>query len=289
MRRPVQMVLVRPGTAERKLSRFVVAADCRAISSRDHADYLAEARGAQDQPALLIVDAGDDPEGAIVHIKLFKECYPAARVAVLADEYDRNNLVSAYQAGANACFVKVMSCGGFIRALEAIMLGETILPPELLPFIGDPGDHHENPAVHANGALAPDKQSAKALDALPRLSPREKCILRCVIDGDSNKTIARKIDIAEATVKVHVKAILRKARLDNRTQAAIWAMNHSSLIWSTDDEAAPVEATAVFPSLAPEEARRIDRSPPSQRPGNGTGEVGLLGPDTSLGKNRPRS
>jgi two-component system nitrate/nitrite response regulator NarL len=63
----------------------------------------------------------------------------------------------------------------------------------------------------------------------PRLSVRERSILSCLIEGDSNKVIARKIDIAEATVKVHVKAILRKIRVHNRTQAAIWAMSNASL------------------------------------------------------------
>ena len=53
-------------------------------------------------------------------------------------------------------------------------------------------------------------------------------ILRCIIEGNSNKCIARKIDIAEATVKVHVKAILRKIRVQNRTQAAIWGINNGS-------------------------------------------------------------
>ena len=46
------------------------------------------------------------------------------------------------------------------------------------------------------------------------------------MEGDSNKLIARKFDITEATVKVHVKAILRKIRAKNRTQAAIWAASH---------------------------------------------------------------
>jgi hypothetical protein len=50
--------------------------------------------------------------------------------------------------------------------------------------------------------------------------------LQRLIEGDSNKCILRKIDIAEATVKVHVKAILRKIRVQNRAQAAIWGMNH---------------------------------------------------------------
>jgi two-component system nitrate/nitrite response regulator NarL len=63
----------------------------------------------------------------------------------------------------------------------------------------------------------------------PQLSPREKITLRCLIEGDSNKSIARKMDITEATVKVHVKAILRKIRVHNRTQAAIWGINN---VWS---------------------------------------------------------
>jgi two-component system nitrate/nitrite response regulator NarL len=60
----------------------------------------------------------------------------------------------------------------------------------------------------------------------PQLSPRELVVLRCLTGGHSNKFIALKSDITEATVKVHVKAILRKIGVQNRTQAAIWGMNH---------------------------------------------------------------
>jgi DNA-binding CsgD family transcriptional regulator len=73
----------------------------------------------------------------------------------------------------------------------------------------------------------------------PQLSTREKLILRCLIEGDSNKCIARKINIAEATVKVHVKAILRKIRVHNRTQAAIWGMNNEALTRPANDSSPP--------------------------------------------------
>jgi len=53
-------------------------------------------------------------------------------------------------------------------------------------------------------------------------------ILRCIIEGDSNKCIAHKIDIAESTVKVHVRTIFRKIRVQNRTQAAVWGINNGS-------------------------------------------------------------
>nr|WP_281377252.1 LuxR C-terminal-related transcriptional regulator [Stakelama sediminis] len=55
------------------------------------------------------------------------------------------------------------------------------------------------------------------------LSDREQQVLRCLMVGYPNKIISRHLNISEATVKVHVKAILRKLRVSNRTQAAIWA------------------------------------------------------------------
>ncbi|TIV05318.1 MAG: hypothetical protein E5W02_28205, partial [Mesorhizobium sp.] len=82
---------------------------------------------------------------------------------------------------------------------------------------------------------------------LSALSNREKSILSCLIEGESNKTIARKIDIAEATVKVHVKAILRKIRVRNRTQAAVWAMNHGVLTPSSGTGLSGNEKVAIQP------------------------------------------
>lgn len=67
-------------------------------------------------------------------------------------------------------------------------------------------------------------------DAVLCLSARQLAILKCLSQGDSNKVIARKISISEGTVKVHVKAILRKIQVHNRTQAAIWALNHGGPI-----------------------------------------------------------
>ena len=61
------------------------------------------------------------------------------------------------------------------------------------------------------------------------LSSKEESILNWLTRGASNKMIARELDIAEATVKVHVKAILRKTRVQNRTQAAMWAVAHSRM------------------------------------------------------------
>ncbi len=119
------------------------------------------------------------------------------------------------------------------------MMGETIFPPAFMSFVlGSEGD--------PRGEAAPrDENNQETLirterTLAPQLSTREKSILRCLIEGDSNKCIARKIDIAEATVKVHVKAILRKIRVQNRTQAAIWGMNNESVIRLANNSSPPL-------------------------------------------------
>src|SRR5258705_6778008 len=121
-----------------------------------------------------------------------------------------------------------MTCDVFVKSMELVTMGETIFPPTFLSFVLKAEGNHLSEAVPSdenNAAILTTTEDTIA----PQLSAREKSILRYVIEGDSNKGIARKIDITEATVKVHVKAILRKIRVQNRTQAAIWGMNNRSL------------------------------------------------------------
>jgi len=84
----------------------------------------------------------------------------------------------------------------------------------------------------------------------PQLSGREAAILKALVQGTPNKVIACRLCITEATVKVHVKAILRKIRAKNRTQAAIWALRH---------QLAPKHAISGNGDVAPTEG---DRSTP---------------------------
>jgi two-component system, NarL family, nitrate/nitrite response regulator NarL len=97
-----------------------------------------------------------------------------------------------------------------------------------------------------------------------QLSHRERQVLICLARGESNKAIARLCHISEATVKVHLKAILRKTNARNRTQAAIWAIEHglrNSTLEHNGDMAEHKsetpelheEAAAELPSLSPVE------------------------------------
>jgi two-component system nitrate/nitrite response regulator NarL len=215
-------ILIREGIA-----RILRAANFRTSASVSCAEDLPPTKLQPDQVLFLIVHCGDDFDIAVQQIELLRERHPGGRIAILADDYQPSELVSAFRAGANGYFVNVMTCDAFIKSIELVMMGETIFPPAFLSFVLDPerGRPHE--------ATSRDEDDPAILltadPVAPQLSPREQSILRCLIEGDSNKSIARKIDISEATVKVHVKAILRKIRVQNRTQAAIWGINNVSL------------------------------------------------------------
>jgi len=226
-------ILVREG-----LARILRSANFRILASVSCADDVRPSKPNPHPLLFLIVHTGDDFDAALEQIELFSNRNPDGRIAVVADHYRVDQLASAFRAGANGYFVNVITCDRFIKSLELVMMGETIFPPAFLSFILDPEGSH---LVEA----APNDEDGETIlvtteDAIaPPLSPREKLILGCLIKGNSNKFIARKIDIAEATVKVHVKAILRKIRVQNRTQAAIWAMNNGALTRSESDSSPP--------------------------------------------------
>ena len=238
-------VIVGPRTMLREgLARILSAADFCVAASASSVEEIAPAMLPRDQPILLVIDVCGEPGAAVREIEFIRERYPTARIALLADhdQLSDGNIVEAFRAGAHAYFAKPTS-EKFIKSLELVMLGETILPPQLMAFMLD---HHNGPGASNLVKNAEVLQEAEG-KYTPRLSAREKCILGCLIAGDSNKIIARNNAISEATVKVHVKAILRKIRVNNRTQAAIWAMHHDRVVGGMSSRSGPAAATAREP------------------------------------------
>jgi two-component system nitrate/nitrite response regulator NarL len=154
-------------------------------------------------------------------IQQVKERYPAARLVLLADHVDLSLVTQGREAGVDGFCLSGSSREVLITTLEMVMLGESMLPGTVVRSMLD------------SIALSPEEPTSevpeepKASDAKARsLSAREAEILSSLMEGAPNKVIARKLHVAEATVKVHVKAILRKIGASNRTQAAMWAKGH---------------------------------------------------------------
>jgi two-component system, NarL family, nitrate/nitrite response regulator NarL len=171
---------------------------------------------------LIVFIAGADQALLLGQVQRAKEENPSVRVVVMSDIDGSDVVWPLLGAGADGYLLRKISLEALLASLDVVMLGGTVVPP--MPRKAFPIEIKRSAGIgEAVGAEVP------TLNADPehkKLSDRETDILLCLMKGESNKLIARKFDIAEATVKVHLKAILRKIRVSNRTQAAVWAHNN---------------------------------------------------------------
>lgn len=169
---------------------------------------------------LVVVDSGSEAFSQESVQKLQERC-PNGRIVILADEFDFEGMVSVFQAGVHGYIVKQIACEPLLGSLKLVAMGEKVLPSELVSLL---------PAAMMVTRAPPAREALTE-----SLSEREFETLQCLIAGYPNKIIARKLGISEATVKVHVKAILRKLKLHNRTQAAMWAVSNGIDMQGGDD------------------------------------------------------
>jgi two-component system nitrate/nitrite response regulator NarL len=173
------------------------------------------------QPDLFIVDASNSSKGTLEIIRRLKVQQPDARVVLVANRFNVSFVRFGFDAGVDGFCLATSDREVLIKSLELIMMGERLLPGALIRSL-----LNEMTSVTR---LDQDSLVAEPLPLDPRmhkLSNREAEILRCLMRGEPNKVIAKKLDVTEATIKVHVKAILRKIGAANRTQAAMWATEH---------------------------------------------------------------
>lgn len=204
---------------------------------------------------LAIYNFGSDAEAEreLVNVQALRSLHPGIKSLVLTDCQQPDVLLKAVGMGVEAFLSRDISVEVLQRALELVMLGQYLLPTGLAQLLLDP----LRPAPAAGAALAmadtkaqlpptgstlPDQRRTTAL------TPRECEILQCLTDGRSNKEIARDLNLTEATVKAHVKALLRKTQMTNRTQAAIWAMTQN---FTASDQPAPARPLARRATVNP--------------------------------------
>jgi two-component system nitrate/nitrite response regulator NarL len=198
----------RSGLSLEGLARILEPSQFQVVARVTSADDLSPSEVQRHKAILLILDAGREIQAAARQVQSFKKLHAEACVAAVISGAETADMTLLLQAGANACFGQNVPVEVFLKSLELVMLGETLIPPSML--------FGTREAV----AQSPERPT----DGRSRLSPQEMRILDSLVKGDPNKTIARKLGAAEATIKVHVKSILRKLGVANRTQAAMWAM-----------------------------------------------------------------
>jgi len=204
----------------------------------------------------LVILGSQSAETFAKSVAEIRKCWPDCKIVLLFDHVSKEDCHKLFESDADGCMPLFVSRQTLAMALELIIFSNArvmvltehsaaSIAPEVPSGAEIEYRYDENGPrnVEPTGAfpLAPRKGGDHVLAATPRnsrkLSEREWQILNGLVKGQPNKVIAKDYNITEATVKVHMKAILRKIQAGNRTQAAIWAIENRDDQSVADDRA----------------------------------------------------
>ncbi len=215
MGNPIRLLVVDDHTLFRRGLVALLATESDLVVAGEAADAGEATRRARElQPDVILLDNHLPGVTGIAALAGLKEAAPAAKVLMLTVSEDEADLAAALRAGAQGYVLKTIDGDMLAQAIRGTMRGESVVSPEMTGKLVQ--------ALRATAAGEAPAGSAPQDDPLARLSPREREILEHIARGASNKAIARELDIAETTVKIHVQHILRKLGLSSRVQAAVY-------------------------------------------------------------------
>jgi DNA-binding NarL/FixJ family response regulator len=134
-----------------------------------------------------------------------RECFPLVKTAIVSASTDRGDVLTALAAGSHGYVPKTFGAAELVKALRSILAGNIFVPP----FLAE--------GLPPAGAVLPTAGEPAAV----ALTRRQRDVLERIVEGRSNKEIARSLDLGEGTVKVHVAALLRALGVANRASAAV--------------------------------------------------------------------
>ena len=159
-------------------------------------------------PDIILLDLNMPGLSGLETLRMLKESLPTICVVMLTVSEDAEDLLAAVRAGANGYLLKNTDMQAFIDGLRRAIKGEAVISPQL------------------TGKLMLGLQGCDSTTEKEGLSPREREVLALLAGGASNKELARRLELAESTVKIHIQHILRKLNLTSRVQAAVYAIEH---------------------------------------------------------------
>ena len=162
-------------------------------------------------PDVVLLDMRMPGQSGIETLRELRARYPAVPVTMLTTSAEEKDVIDSLQGGAQGYLLKDMEPDALIAALTDIVGGKTVVAPELA-------------GVLARAVQGEASAGAPGETRVAELTPREQEILCHLAEGHSNKAIGKRLGISDGTVKLHVKAILRKLGVHSRVEAAVIAV-----------------------------------------------------------------
>ncbi len=169
-------------------------------------------RAKQLKPQVVLLDLNMPGMSGLETLQLLLQDCPDSAVVMLTVSEDALDLSAALKAGASGYLLKNIDTEYLVRAVRRAAAGETVVAEAMTGKLV--------------AQLQAGTRASEPASDLDRLTPREKEILDCLARGESNKVIARALDLSESTVKIHVQNVLKKLNLSSRVQAAVFAVEH---------------------------------------------------------------
>ncbi|HEY9032021.1 MAG TPA: two-component system response regulator NarL [Kangiella sp.] len=187
------------------------------IDLEDNLEVVAEANNGEEavkralelDPDLIMLDLNMKGLNGVETLKAIKQTGVKAKVIMFTVSDAEADVLQALKAGVDGYILKDSEPEELIDYINKSMQGELVISAPLTQILAK--------------SFRPKAEKEELLEALTN---RESQILRYISQGDSNKVIARKLDIAESTVKVHVKHLLKKINLRSRIEAALFAVEN---------------------------------------------------------------
>ncbi len=176
-------------------------------------------------PDLILLDLHMPGMAGVSSVADVRRNFPAAAIVIISANSDAAIITAALKNGANGYIPKTTSGKALVTALRLVLDGETYVPSALLNQISTP------PPTKSVPGMAPsnDEPHVDLPGDLAKLSSREANVLRLLIDGKSNKEIARDLDVQEVTVKLHLRNVYRKIGAGSRTDAVRIALSQQGI------------------------------------------------------------
>ncbi|TXH45927.1 MAG: response regulator transcription factor [Burkholderiaceae bacterium] len=172
-------------------------------------------RAKSHQPDVVLLDLNMPGLSGLETLQLLRGELPQTAVVILTVSEEASELGEALRQGAAGFLVKNIDVDVLVNAIHKAARGESVI-----------ADCMTSKLVAEFRAQGPASSAPAPVADKEKLTPREREIVACLARGESNKEIARRLDVAESTVKIHVQSILKKLNLTSRVQVAVYAVEH---------------------------------------------------------------
>lgn len=162
-------------------------------------------------PDIVLLDLNMRGMDGLATLKALKEQGYGGYVVMLTVSDSESDIIDALRSGADGYLLKDMEPEEVLESIRAAASGQIAIPVELTQLLARALRHEGRPVTSSEADL----------------TEREQQILELIAESLGNKQIARQLDIAESTVKVHVKHLLKKLKLHTRLEAAVWSLKHA--------------------------------------------------------------